>query len=88
MVTSVGGADEGKASDFPTRGGGNSGRRGDQGRSAKGDRPELTGGGRGGGERGEEQRREGERGEEHYLRRRWRMRNPNRSCRRRAEGDD
>ena len=51
MVTSVGGADEGKAGDFPTRGGDDSGRRGDRGRSAKGARPELAGSDRVGGER-------------------------------------
>ena len=61
MVTSVGGADEGKAGDFPTRGGDDSGRRGDRGRSAKGARPELAGGDRVGGERVEEQLAEGRR---------------------------
>ena len=79
MVTSVGGADEGKASDFPMRGGDDSNRKGDQGRSAKGAWPELVGSDRVGGERVEEQRRGGERGEAHYLRRWWRRRNPNRS---------
>mgnify|MGYP006951652213 CR=1 FL=1 len=54
MVTSVGGADEGKAGDFPTRGGDDSGRRGDRGRSAKGARPEPAGGNRVGGESMEE----------------------------------
>ena len=78
MVTSVGGADEGKAGDFPTRGGDNSGRRGDRGRSTEGTQPELMGGDKVGGERGEE----------HYLRWRWRRRNHSRSCRHRAEGDD
>ena len=62
MVTSVGGADEGKAGDFPTRGGDDSGRRGDRGRSAKGARPELAGSDRVSGERVEEQRRGGKRG--------------------------
>ena len=73
MVTSVGGADEGKAGDFPTRGGDDSGRRGDRGRSAKGARPELPGSDRVGGERVEEHLEERWReGEEHYLwRRRW-----------------
>ena len=88
MVTSVGGADEGKAGDFPMRGGDDSGRRGDRGRSAKGARLELAGSDRVGGKRVEEQQRGGKRGEEHYLWRRWRRRNPNRSCRRWAEGDD
>ena len=62
MVTSVGGADEGKAGDFPTRGGDDSGRRGDRGRSAKGARPELAGSDRVGSERVEEQQRCGKRG--------------------------
>ena len=69
----VGGADEGKAGDFPTRGGDDSGQLGDRGRSAKGARPELACSDRVGGERVEEQRR-GREGEEHYLRRRWRWR--------------
>ena len=59
MVTSVGGADEGKAGDFRTRGRDDSGWRGDRGRSAKGARPELTGSDRVGGERVEEQLAEG-----------------------------
>ena len=72
MVTSVGGADEGKAGDFPTRGGNDSGRQGDRGRSAKSAWPELAGNDRVGGERVEEQLTEGRRdGEEHYLRRQW-----------------
>ena len=54
MVTSVGGADEGKAGDFPTRGGNDSGRRGDRGRSSKGARSKVAGDDRVGGERVEE----------------------------------
>ena len=61
MVTSIGGADEGKASDFPTRGGDGSGRRGDRGRSAKSARPEIASSDRVGGERVEEQLVEGQR---------------------------
>ena len=59
MVTSVGGADEGKAGDFPMRGGDDSGRRGDRGRSAKGARPELVASGRREGGGAAEGRREG-----------------------------
>ncbi|XP_037482547.1 hsp70-Hsp90 organizing protein 1-like [Triticum dicoccoides] len=57
MVTSVGGADEGKAGDFPTRGGDDSGLRGDRGRSAKGAWPERAGSDIVGDERVKEQRR-------------------------------
>ena len=67
-------------------GGGREG--GERVQSAIGARPELVASDRVGGARVEEQRRGGERGEEHYLRRRWRRRNPNHSCRRRAEGND
>ena len=70
------------------RGGDDSDQQGDRGQSAKGARPELASSDRVGGEKVEEQQRGGKRGEEHYLRWRWRRRNPNRSCRRRAEGDD
>ena len=93
MVTSVGGADEGKAGDFPTKGGDESGRRGDRGRSAKGARPELAGSDRVGDERVEEEQRGGKRGRSITCGGGgggawWRWRNPNRSCRRRAKGDD
>ena len=61
MVTSVEGADEGKVGDFPMRGGDDSGRRGEQGQSAKGAWPELMGSDRVGGERVLEQLVEGQR---------------------------